>query len=149
MLSYSQSSDPDSPNYADQTALYSQKQWVRLPFTDAEIEADSNFSSFILTGVRPDDADQDGVLDSFDNCTEVANAAQRDTDGDGYGNFCDPDFNQDLIVNFVDLQYMADEFFASDPDADLNGDGLVNFADLQLLSDLFFLAPGPSCGIVE
>jgi acyl-homoserine-lactone acylase len=33
VLSYSQSPDPASPWYADQTKLYSQKQWVRFPFT--------------------------------------------------------------------------------------------------------------------
>jgi acyl-homoserine-lactone acylase len=39
VLSYSQSSDPASPWYADQTRQYSAKQWNRLPFTAAEIEA--------------------------------------------------------------------------------------------------------------
>ncbi|MEO0589622.1 MAG: penicillin acylase family protein, partial [Pseudomonadota bacterium] len=39
ILSYSQSTDPASPHYADQTRKYSAKEWHRLPFTDAEIEA--------------------------------------------------------------------------------------------------------------
>jgi acyl-homoserine-lactone acylase len=39
VLSYSQSTDPNSPFYADQTLLYSDKEWVRLPFSDPEIEA--------------------------------------------------------------------------------------------------------------
>ncbi|MEM6858541.1 MAG: penicillin acylase family protein [Pseudomonadota bacterium] len=39
ILSYSQSTNPASPHYADQTRLYSAKEWHRLPFTDAEIEA--------------------------------------------------------------------------------------------------------------
>lgn len=39
ILSYSQSTNPASPHYADQTRNYSQKKWHRLPFTDAEIEA--------------------------------------------------------------------------------------------------------------
>ncbi|KEO91396.1 acyl-homoserine-lactone acylase [Erythrobacter longus] len=39
ILSYSQSTDPASPFYADQTRLYSQKKWHRLPFSDEEIEA--------------------------------------------------------------------------------------------------------------
>ena len=41
VLSYSQSSDPASPHFADQTRLYSAKQWHRLPFTPAQIAADS------------------------------------------------------------------------------------------------------------
>ena len=39
ILSYSQSTDPASPHYADQTRRYSAKQWHRLPFTAEEIEA--------------------------------------------------------------------------------------------------------------
>ena len=46
-----------------------------------------------------DDTDGDGVLDLDDNCVVVANPAQRDTDGDGLGNFCDADLNNDGIVN--------------------------------------------------
>ncbi len=40
VLSYSQSTDPTSPHFADQTRLYSAKKFVRLPFTPAEIAAD-------------------------------------------------------------------------------------------------------------
>jgi acyl-homoserine-lactone acylase len=39
ILSYAQSTDPASPHYADQTELYSQKRWHRLPFAADEIEA--------------------------------------------------------------------------------------------------------------
>ncbi|MDJ0977686.1 MAG: penicillin acylase family protein [Erythrobacter sp.] len=39
ILSYSQSTNPASPHYSDQTRNYSAKQWHRLPFSDAEIEA--------------------------------------------------------------------------------------------------------------
>ncbi len=38
MLSYSQSTDPASPHYADQTRAFSTKSWHRLPFTAAEVE---------------------------------------------------------------------------------------------------------------
>ena len=39
LLVPSQSSDPASPHYADQTELYSRKEWVRFPFCDADISA--------------------------------------------------------------------------------------------------------------
>jgi len=39
VLSYSQSPDPASPWYGDQTRLYAKKAWVRFPFTPAQIEA--------------------------------------------------------------------------------------------------------------
>jgi acyl-homoserine-lactone acylase len=32
VLSYSQATDPASPFYGDQTRLYSEKRWNRLPF---------------------------------------------------------------------------------------------------------------------
>ena len=41
VLSYSQSTDPASPHFGDQTRLYSGKRWVRLPFSPAAIEADA------------------------------------------------------------------------------------------------------------
>jgi acyl-homoserine-lactone acylase len=34
----SQSTDPDSPHFADQTWLYSNKEWVRFPFCEEDIE---------------------------------------------------------------------------------------------------------------
>jgi acyl-homoserine-lactone acylase len=40
MLTYSQSPEPDSPHYSDLTELYAAGQWIDLPFTDAQIEAD-------------------------------------------------------------------------------------------------------------
>lgn len=39
ILSYSQSTNPASPHYADQTRNYAAKKWHRLPFSDEEIEA--------------------------------------------------------------------------------------------------------------
>jgi len=41
ILPCSQSSDIDSPHYADQTRLFMSKGWVRLPFTETEIKNDS------------------------------------------------------------------------------------------------------------
>lgn len=91
-----------------------------------------------------DDTDGDGVADSVDNCSAVANADQRDTNGDGYGNVCDPDLNNDGVVNAVDLGVLRAVFFAADADADLNGDGVVNAIDLGAMRATFFLPPGPS-----
>ncbi|MDC8755287.1 penicillin acylase family protein [Erythrobacter sp. sf7] len=39
ILSYSQSTDPASPHYADQTRAYAAKRWHRLPFSPDEIAA--------------------------------------------------------------------------------------------------------------
>lgn len=90
------------------------------------------------------DADSDTVSDYQDNCTLEANTDQLDTDGDNYGNRCDPDFDDNLSVDFSDLAYLKSMFFTSDADADLNADGQVDFADLAILKSMFFGPPGPS-----
>ncbi|MDP6414917.1 MAG: thrombospondin type 3 repeat-containing protein [Gammaproteobacteria bacterium] len=92
----------------------------------------------------PADADLDGLPDDQDNCTNTSNSDQRDTDGDGYGNVCDADFNNDGTVNFSDLGIMRDRFYDSDPDADLDGSGIVNYGDLGIMRSQFFQTPGPS-----
>jgi len=49
-LTYSQSPEPDSPHYYDQTELYSRGEWLQLPFTEEEILADSNLKTLTLQG---------------------------------------------------------------------------------------------------
>lgn len=90
------------------------------------------------------DFDGDGIYDPNDNCSAIANSDQRDTNDDGIGNRCDPDLNNDCMINFADLQIMKSVFFSATDDADLNGDGLANFADLQIMKQFFFGLPGPS-----
>ena len=91
-----------------------------------------------------DATDGDGVPDELDNCTVQPNWCQRDTDGDNYGNYCDPDFDNNFIVNAADLAIFKPNFFTDDPDSDLDGDGTVNAADLATLKQFFFKSPGPS-----
>jgi hypothetical protein len=90
------------------------------------------------------DTDADGVIDGSDNCLLSSNTTQTDTDNDDYGNQCDPDFDNDLIIGSVDLAFFKTMFFSHDPDADLSGDRVVNAADLAILKTLFFSQPGPS-----
>ena len=102
----------------------------------------------------PGDVDGDGILDEEDICILVANGPaipdaggniQLDVDGDGYGNICDPDFDNSGTVNAADLAYMRTHFFSTVPLADLTGDGIVNAADLSIVRTMFFKPPGPSC----
>ncbi|MGF1644415.1 MAG: lamin tail domain-containing protein, partial [Thiotrichales bacterium] len=91
----------------------------------------------------PLDTDGDGVPDHLDNCSLVANPDQRDTDGDGFGNRCDADLNNDGVVNGLDLVQFRQRFLTTDPHADFNGDGAVNGLDLVIFRQLFLAEPGP------
>ncbi len=117
--------------------------YFRFDF-DIDDPAGDYFTSEIVAGAGSD-GDGDGVDDNLDNCTTATNSDQRDTNGDGYGNACDADLNNDGEINFGDLAEMKAVFLdAGDLDADLNGDGSVNFGDLALLKSVFLGTPGPS-----
>ena len=90
------------------------------------------------------DPDTDGIGDVDDNCANVANPDQRDTDGDGFGNRCDADLNNDGFTDFADVAIYNSLVVSQDEDADFDGNGLVDSADLAILTSLFFQAPGPS-----
>jgi hypothetical protein len=105
-------------------------------------------AAYIVFGRAAPDSDGDGIADSGDNCTLLANADQRDTDSDGFGNVCDPDLDNSGSVNFTDLGLLKAVFFGADPDADFDGDGQVSFTDLGTMNAFFFQRPGPS-GLVR
>lgn len=101
------------------------------------------------------DADGDGVADGDDNCIEVANASQLDTDGDDHGNACDCDFDGDDLCDLADNTVLQACFGkpvgsagpADDPqceESDMNGDGFVGQPDYSLFLALYGGAPGPS-----
>jgi acyl-homoserine-lactone acylase len=48
VLTYSQSTDSTSPYFADQTWMYSRKEWVDMRFTEAEITSDPAYSLKVL-----------------------------------------------------------------------------------------------------
>jgi hypothetical protein len=125
-------------------------------FPDKDIE----FMRFSATGdqlyIAPDcgglyrlanpflDADADGILDVDDNCTLVANSEQTDSNGDGFGNACDADLDNNGFVNFSDLALFKSAFGTVNADADFDGNGFVNFADLAVFKTMFGQPPGPT-----
>jgi hypothetical protein len=112
-----------------------------------------NSASAIVTITADLDTDGDGVPQSLDNCTAVANTDQRDTDTpkDGYGNLCDGDLNNDGSTNTLDLQLYKGMHRTQagnpnyNPDADFNGDGFIDTLDLNIYKGLHSSPPGPSC----
>jgi hypothetical protein len=111
--------------------------------TDTTAQATHTATALVGTGTFSD-SDGDGVSNQFDNCLNHSNPDQRDTNGDGFGNRCDADFDGNLFVNFADQNTFKSRFGTSDLHADFDGNGFVNFADQNIFKSLFGKAPGPS-----
>ncbi len=52
IVTYSQSTDPENPHYADKTKLYSDYGWVEMPFAEGDIRRDPNLKSLRLSEKR-------------------------------------------------------------------------------------------------
>jgi len=112
-----------------------------IPFLTAPVsDADADGT---LDGCDTDD-DNDGILDTSDNCPNTPNDDQTDTDGDGIGNACDPDDDNDGVLDGADnCRYVAN------PDqTDTDGDGRGNVCPLPvageiLISEFRFRGQGP------
>ncbi|MBC8412837.1 MAG: thrombospondin type 3 repeat-containing protein [Nitrospira sp.] len=85
------------------------------------------------------DADNDGILDSSDNCPDIANPDQADTDSDGRGNACDncvkvanPD-QRDTNADEDDNLFIAGiQHYGNICDGDFDNNGIVEIRDFIL-----------------
>ena len=68
------------------------------------------------------DTDSDGVADEDDNCPNLANEDQLDTDGDGTGDACDADDDNDGVNDGPDNCDLVANPAQTDTDADGTGD---------------------------
>ena len=99
------------------------------------------------------DTDGDGVVDNLDNCINLANPGQENTNSavDGYGNRCDADLNNDGTVDLSDYSLFRAAFGGTAPlsptqaNADFNSDNTVNLSDYSIFRSFFGKAPGPGC----
>ena len=69
----------------------------------------TSVDSFARAMLDAADLDDDGIYDSVDNCTLVPNRKQKESDGDGYGDYCDADYNNDGIVDLIDSKMFVAE----------------------------------------
>ncbi|NNF61659.1 MAG: hypothetical protein HKN06_10075 [Gammaproteobacteria bacterium] len=111
------------------------------------------FGETLTTTILVDiDSDGDGMIDTSDNCTLIANPDQDDSDGDGIGNRCDADIANpnNCLVDLNDLAAMRIAFLSTsgtpnwNPDADFDNNGAIDLSDLSILRVFFLLPPGPA-----
>ena len=67
-----------------------------------------------------EDIDNDGVINSLDNCVSIANPDQLDTDSDGQGDVCDSDDDNDTYLD-IDDAFPLDATEWTDTDSDGTG----------------------------
>jgi len=77
------------------------------------------------------DKDGDGVADNQDNCPNVANRDQTDSDGDGIGDACEPDSDRDGVADDQDNCLNV----ANPDQTDSNGDGIGDACEAVIDSD--------------
>lgn len=81
------------------------------------------------------DTDNDGVINTADNCPNNANAAQTDTDGDGAGDACDADDDNDGVGDANDNCPVNQNAGQTNTDGDAFGDVCDNDDDNDNVTD--------------
>lgn len=126
--------DPVLPEIVEETSLSPPDEPIEAPTSP-------------VTENPATDADEDGVLDSIDNCIDFFNPEQVDSDGDGFGNICDCDFSQRGVVSQADIDelfYILNGQLSFSEEYDLNGNGEVDSAEIGLCQFFLGSAPGRS-----
>lgn len=81
------------------------------------------------------DTDLDDIPNGSDNAYLTPNSGQQDTDGDGYGNICDCDVDNNDVVDYGDVTIFFGDYGSSGPDIDTDFDsnGVVAYGDVTIL----------------
>jgi len=112
--------------------LKSGSQGIETTMKDNFVRITSEF----VNGLGVNDADDDGVINGYDNCPSIPNASQVDTDGDGLGNSCDPDDDNDGMPDTYEQEVGLDPL-SFDAEDDADSDGLTNFEEYELGTEPF------------
>ncbi len=101
------------------------------------------------------DPDHPENLCASDNCPDVYNPDQTDTDGNGVGDACEwmcGDVNSDALINIFDITFLISSTYLGGPSpdpiesADVNHDLVNNIFDITyLISFLYLDGPAPNC----
>jgi cysteine-rich repeat protein len=148
--------------------------WLEFPIPEADgkLTVRGTYAKALRPSESVPDADADGVPDFSDNCVARPNPGQVDSDTDRFGDQCDPDFNQNGLVDETDVNKIrncegadanllvlisepgisanrapADELLlkkALCTGTDLDGNGYTNALDTAMAQRLLGQPPGPS-----
>ena len=87
----------------------------------------ASLGQFSISGtVVPPDSDGDGFNDSADNCPNVSNPTQLDTDSDGQGDACDSDDDGDGVDDGSDCASLDGTKWTTTAYPDADADGVRN-----------------------
>jgi hypothetical protein len=104
-----------------------------------ELDSDCAEGLYCIDGVCAADNDRDGVPDANDNCPDVANPDQLDSDGDGVGDACQPDIandgDGDSVVDSEDNCPDVSNPGQTDTDGDGEGDACDDDDDGDTILD--------------
>ncbi|MBU0481067.1 MAG: IPT/TIG domain-containing protein [Proteobacteria bacterium] len=107
------------------------------PLEDLDIDGLTNAEEVPVAGKLPGlsnpfiaDTDLDGLIDGADNCPRIVNPGQFDLDGDGLGDACDPDIDNDDLENGLELAFGSSPYLA-----DTDGDGIGDNQEWLARSD--------------
>jgi hypothetical protein len=90
------------------------------------------------------DKDNDGIEDKYDNCENISNPDQTDTDMDSLGDACDPDCSGDIDTDAVcnEKDNCPKDANGDQTDTDNDGKGDICDFDAPLLSEITGSWPG-------
>ena len=91
----------------------------------------------LIPAALAQDSDNDGILDANDNCPDVANNDQADADGDGVGDLCQKDDDDDTLQIYASVGAVFNNFSASERTALSDEiDDTGHFASMEFWSQL-------------
>lgn len=111
-------------------------------YPNSSLESDQVTRAWTAVGLKID-RDNDNVLDINDNCIEMYNPDQKDTDKDGIGDACDSDYDNDGILDAYEdndndgmndgweIAHGLNRFDPTDAYNDNDNDGLINLLEYR------------------